>query len=104
MGLYDAVPVPMIIFRILFISLATPKTSTLRCPSPTTLFGLLAEKMLRRREDTSLLESFYSALNEMTVSHEYWMQETLGDRLEGLVHDEASSQLRRNWKQQGASG
>jgi hypothetical protein len=28
-------------------------------------------------------------MNEMAVSREFWMQEILGDLLEGLVHDEA---------------
>jgi hypothetical protein len=50
--------------------------------------GLLAEEMLRRRDDTILLESFCSVINEMAASSEYWMQETVGDLLEGLIHDE----------------
>ncbi len=50
--------------------------------------GLLAEEMLRRRDDGGLLKSFCSVMNEMAVSREFWMQETLGDLLEGLVRDE----------------
>lgn len=100
MGLYDAVPVSMMqpedIVRYLrrhFPNLihlfSDPENPDPEVPEPYTSSGLLAEEMLRRREDTSLLESFYSALNEMAVSREYWMQETLGDLLEGLIHDEA---------------
>ena len=100
MGLYDAVPVPMMqpedIVRYLrrhfpnpIHLFSDPENPDPEVPEPYTSSGLLAEEMLRRREDTSLLESFYSALNEMAVSREYWMQETLGDLLEGLIHDEA---------------
>jgi hypothetical protein len=100
MGPYDAVPVPMMqpedIVRYLrnhFPNLihlfSDPDHVDSEVPEPYTSSGLLATEMLRRREDTNLLESFYSALNEMAVSREYWMQETLGDLLEGLVHDEA---------------
>lgn len=71
MGLYDAVPVPIPNLIHLF---SDPENLDPEVPEPYTSSGLLAEEMLRRREDTSLLESFYSALNEMAVSHEYWMQ------------------------------
>jgi hypothetical protein len=100
MGLYDAVPVPMMqpedIVRYLrshFPNLihlfSDPENLDPTVPEPYNSSSRLAEEMLRSREDTGLLESFYSALNEMAVSHEYWMQETLGDLLEGLIHDEA---------------
>jgi hypothetical protein len=100
MGLYDAVPVPMMqpedIVRYLrdhfpnLIDLfSDPEHLDPEVPEPYASSALLAEEMLCRREDTSLLELFYSALNEMAVSREYWMQEFLGDLLEGLIHDEA---------------
>src|SRR5215472_18765105 len=98
MGLYDAVPVPMMepkdVVRYLrdrlphFVHLLGDPEN-LELGEPYISCGLLAEEMLRRREDTSLLESFCSVLNEMAVSREFWMQETFGDLLEGLVHDEA---------------
>ena len=102
MGLYDAVPVPVPhmepkdVVRYLRDHLpnlvhlfSDPENLDPEVPEPYSSSTLLAEEMLRRQDETSLLESFYAVINEMAASREFWMQETLGDLLEGLVHDEA---------------
>jgi len=96
MGLYDAVPVPMMepgdvvkYLRDRLPQLAHLLGAPENPVEPYSSSGLLAEEMLRRRADSGLLESLCSVMNEMAVSREFWMQEVLGDLLEGLVHDEA---------------
>jgi len=99
-GLYDAVPVPMMQpadvvrylrghFPNLIHLFSDPENLDPVVPEPYTSSALLAEEVLRRRDDPSLFESFYSVTNEMALSREYWMQETLGDLVGGLVHDKA---------------
>jgi len=98
MGLYDAVPVPMMqpedIVRYLRTRLPSlahlfSDPENIELDEPYYSCGRLAEEVLRRRNDASILESFCSVVNEMAVSREFWMREALGDLLEGLVHDEA---------------
>jgi len=99
-GLYDAVPVPMMQpadvvrylrghFPNLIHLFSDPENLDPVVPEPYTSSALLAEEVLRRRDDPSLFESFYSVTTEMALSREYWMQETLGDLVGGLVHDKA---------------
>jgi hypothetical protein len=100
MGLYDAVPVPMMQpadvvrylrghFPNLIHLFSDPENLDPEVAEPYTCSALLAEEVLRRRDDPSLFESLYSVINEMALSREYWMEETLGNLAEGLVHDEA---------------
>jgi predicted ATPase len=98
MGLYDAVPVPMMgpEETVRFLRDRFPKLGHLFSdpenmdPSePYYSCGRLADEVLRRQDDQALLESFYSLINEMATSRQYWLEETLGDILEALVHDEA---------------
>jgi hypothetical protein len=96
MGLYDAVPVPMMEPRevVKYLRDRLPQFASLlggpeNFVEPYSSSGLLAEEMLRRQDDSELLQSLCSVMNEMALSREYWMQETLGDLLEGLIHDEA---------------
>jgi hypothetical protein len=98
MGPHDSVPVPMMqpgdVVKYLrdhfpnFIHIFG-NPDNLDPGEPYLSCARLAEEMLRRKDDTSLCQSFYSVINEMAASREYWMRETLGDLLDGLVHDEA---------------
>jgi hypothetical protein len=100
MGPYDAVPVPMMgpydavrLLRDRFPNLvplfSDPDSPDPVVPEPYSSYSRLAEEVSHQREDRSLVESFCSFINELVSSKEYWIEEALGDMLEGFAHDEA---------------
>lgn len=100
MGQYDAVPVPMMgpddalrLLRNRFPELVAvfsdPDNPDPYLVEPYHSYNRLAEEVSRHRHDTHLLESFCSFINELALSKEYWLEEVLGDMIEGLVHEES---------------
>jgi hypothetical protein len=57
-------------------------------PEPYSSCGRLAEEVLRRQDNQALQKSFYSLLNEMATSRQFWLDEASGELLGALVHDE----------------
>lgn len=93
MGLYDAVPVPMMQPEdvIRYIRDRFPELIHLfgdPDDGPYYPYNRLAEEVMRRQDDRALFEAFCSLINEMAASKEYWLGEVLGDLLEGIAHYE----------------
>ena len=97
MGQYDAVPVPMMgpddairLLRSRFPELvATFSHPDDPDPGPYYFYNRRAEEVGRQRHNTHLVESFCSFINELALSKEHWLEELLGDMIEGLVYDES---------------
>ena len=101
MGLYDAIPVPMMqpddtlqLLRKRFPELAhlfsDPEHLDPEAPEPYHSYERLAEEILRRQNDSGFLEPVYAFLNELALSREYWLEEAFGVALmENLAQDAA---------------
>jgi hypothetical protein len=87
-GLYDAIPVPMMgpegaarFLRVRFPELGhlfgDPENLDPETPEPYHSYERFAEAVLRRQDDRLFLESVYAFINELAVSREYWLQEVL---------------------------
>lgn len=111
MGLYDAVPVPMMQpkgavkyrrdrFPELVHLFSDPENLDPEVPEPYNSYNRLAEEVLRHQDNDNLFQSFCALLNELALSKEFWLEELLGDVLEGLVHDKLRGKLCSNLNSQ----
>jgi hypothetical protein len=101
MASFDAVPVPMkgpeFAVRLLldrFPSMGHLFDDTdyfeTQDPEPHRYYERFAEEVLRRQHEQEFMASAYTFINELALSHEYWIEEVLNvSLLEHLAQDPA---------------